>query len=77
MAARVRIFLAAQHFPSLAKIEIEADGETIRLSGWVNSFYERQLAIACCKRVAGVRQVVDNLECTTRDGNPRLTRSPK
>ena len=74
LASRVKTFLAAQHFPALAKIEIEADGDSIRLGGRVGSFYERQLAIACCKRVAGVRKIVDCLEFASRDGNPRLGR---
>ena len=67
LASRVKTFLAGQHFPGLAKIEIEADGDTVRLSGAVCTFYERQLAIACCKRVAGVRQIDDRLVCFTPD----------
>lgn len=67
LAAQVKMFLAGQHFPGLAKIDVEAEGDMVRLSGRVCTFYERQLAIACCKRVAGVRQVDDRLVNLSRD----------
>jgi osmotically-inducible protein OsmY len=66
LASRVRTFLAQQHLPGLTKIEVEAHGDTVRLSGQVRTFYERQMAIASCKRVAGVRQIDDRLVSLSR-----------
>jgi osmotically-inducible protein OsmY len=62
LATRVKIFLAAQHVPSLTKLEVEVNRDTVLLSGRVSTFYECQLAISCCKRVAGVRRIDDKLQ---------------
>jgi osmotically-inducible protein OsmY len=34
----------------------------VTVAGKVRSFYDRQLAVACARRVAGVQQVVDRLQ---------------
>ena len=61
LAKKVRLYLTANRH-GFRRIDIHADGGLIRLSGPVHSFFLRQLAIATASRVAGVRQVIDDLE---------------
>jgi osmotically-inducible protein OsmY len=58
---RVANFLA-QHFPRLRTVEVEASQGVVTINGLVNSFYERQLCINCCQRVAGVTSLIDKVE---------------
>lgn len=58
---RVKCFLAQQGVDSVHRLNIEVDGGTVILHGLVASFYERQLCISCCQRVAGVVRFIDNL----------------
>ncbi len=59
---RVINFLARQHFPRLQTIKVHARDGVVVISGRVNSFYERQMCIHCCQRVAGVVQLKDQVE---------------
>ena len=61
LGLRVKIFLASQHFPGLRRVRVTTLGDTVILEGRLSSFHERQLAVACCQRVAGVRYVIDRL----------------
>ena len=61
---RVRSFLAQQGVNSAHRLNIEVNGGTVILHGLVASFYERQLCISCCQRVAGVVRFIDNLTLT-------------
>jgi hypothetical protein len=61
LEARVRGFLGRHPFPVLRRLHVEMDGDAAILQGIVGSYYERQVAIECCKRVAGVRRVVDQI----------------
>ena len=58
---RVLNFLNTRQVPALRQVGVEADQGTIVLTGRVSSFYEKQLALSCCSRVAGVIQLVDEL----------------
>ncbi|MBI2478816.1 MAG: BON domain-containing protein [Planctomycetia bacterium] len=58
---RVRSFLAQQGVNSAHHLTIEVRDGTVILHGLVSSFYERQLCISCCQRIAGVVRFVDNL----------------
>ena len=62
LAKRVKTFLLALHYPSLRQLEVEMDHDVLVVRGHVGSFHERQLAVACCKRVAGVRRIEDQLQ---------------
>ena len=75
LCARVRQFLALQHFPSLRKLDLTACGDTIVLYGSVPSFHERQLAVAFCRRVTGVHHVVDQLVVSESAAVERATDS--
>jgi hypothetical protein len=59
---RVALFLAGRHMLSLRHLEIDARGGTMTLTGRVGSFDEKQLSQQCCRRVAGVIELVDRVE---------------
>lgn len=61
LARRVRLFLASQR-PELGKLLIQVQGDSVRLTGPVSSYYVRQLALASASRVAAVRHIVDEIE---------------
>jgi hypothetical protein len=63
---RVALFLAGRHVLSLRYLEVEARGGTVTLRGRVGSFYEKQLSQQCCRRVAGVIELVDHVEVAER-----------
>ena len=62
LARRVKIFLSSRHQPSFRHLHIEANGGTVTLRGRVNSFYEKQLSYQCCRHVAGVFSIVDQVD---------------
>ena len=70
---RVSNFLA-QHFPRLRTVEVEASQGVVTINGRVGSFYERQLCINCCQRVAGVASLVDKVE-VAQPAAPRAKQS--
>lgn len=59
---RIVNFLAQRHVASLRRIRVEVEGGRVRLRGRVGSFYEKQLCLNCCQRVAGVRRIDDQIE---------------
>lgn len=60
LANRVKVFLAAQR-GGFRRINVHAEADTVRLSGSVTSFFLRQAAVVMAKRVAGVRNIIDDL----------------
>jgi osmotically-inducible protein OsmY len=66
LATRVKLFLTAMR-SSLSSIAVSTpDDQTIRLTGDVDSFYLRQLAIGGAQRVAGVRKIEDRIRVHVR-----------
>lgn len=59
---RVLNYLVGRHVPSLRDLQVQTRAGTVILSGRVGSFYEKQLALNCCRRVAGVYELVDCIE---------------
>lgn len=59
---RVSSYLASRYFPALNQLEIEAKAGIVTLRGCVSSFYEKQVALTSCQRVAGVLQLVDAVQ---------------
>ncbi|MFO0868970.1 MAG: BON domain-containing protein [Pirellulales bacterium] len=55
-------FLFQRQMPALRSIQVAVCNGIVTLRGRVRSFYERQLCLSCCQRVAGVRQLVDQIE---------------
>ena len=47
---------------SLRRIDIEVVHGTVTLRGTVNSFYERQLCLACTQHVPGVYKLIDDIK---------------
>jgi osmotically-inducible protein OsmY len=58
---RVRVFLAGLKIPGLRGVTVGVEGGVARVGGAVQTFYEKQLVTHCCKRVAGVVGVVNNV----------------
>ena len=62
---RVIGFLVQCRIPSLRRIVVEVREGIVTLHGRVQSFYQRQLCLNCCQRVAGVVKLVDLIEVAT------------
>ena len=43
------------------RVRVRAKDGTVTLAGQVPSFYDKQLALNCCRRVAGVVRLVDEV----------------
>ena len=65
LARRVRIFLSSRHHSSFRHLDIEAEGGTVTVRGRVSSFYEKQLTYQCCRHVAGVFSIIDQVDVST------------
>lgn len=67
---RVSSFLQSRHFPAFRNFEIEVDRGAVTLTGKVQSYYEKQIAINSCQNVAGVVSLIDEivvqLDCETQ-----------
>jgi hypothetical protein len=61
LKSRVARYLADRNQRSLRSIQVATEGGVVTLQGNVGSFYEKQLALACCRRVAGVTELVDRV----------------
>ena len=59
---RVVSYLFDRQRPSLRKISVNVDNGTVTLTGKLESFYEKQLCISSCQRVAGVIRLIDRLD---------------
>ncbi len=67
LQGRVVNYLVGRQMPALRNIEVAAQGGTVVLRGEVPSFYQKQLCLNCCRRVAGVQDVVDEVEVISRE----------
>jgi osmotically-inducible protein OsmY len=56
---RVMSYLAARHVPGLRYLAVQATNGVVTVSGQVLTFYEKQLCNQCCRRVAGVLELVN------------------
>jgi osmotically-inducible protein OsmY len=61
---RVVNYLFDRRVSSLREIKVSASAGTVTLQGRVSSYYEKQLCLHCCRRVAGVMQLVDEVVVT-------------
>jgi osmotically-inducible protein OsmY len=62
---RVVNYLVGHKMPALRHVDVEADRGTVVLRGRVYSFFQKQLCLNCCRRVAGVIKLVDKLDVVT------------
>ncbi len=51
--------LSDQHFPSFRDLEVEVDHGLVTISGTVQSYYRRQIALSTCQQLADVITVID------------------
>ena len=59
---RVGTFLKSRNFPEFKNLEILASDGVVTLSGTLRSYYEKQVAINSCLRVAGVATLIDKID---------------
>jgi osmotically-inducible protein OsmY len=59
---RVASFLNSRHFPAFQELDVDVHHGAVTLSGTVSSFYEKQVALNSCQRVAGVLSLVDGID---------------
>ena len=58
---RIRLYFDTLHLPALTRVQVNVEQGNVTMEGIVRSFYERQLALACARRVAGVRRITDHI----------------
>ncbi len=58
---RVALFLKTSHIPGLRHVSVTVDADAVVLSGEVNTYYEKQMAVQFASRVAGVIRILDFL----------------
>ena len=68
---RIQSYLSSRHFPAFRELDVEVDNGKVTLSGKVDSYYEKQVALNCCGRVAGVLQTVDDVEVAKSNATRR------
>lgn len=62
LESRLQSELSKNQRPSFKRLHVDVVAGIVTLSGCVRSFYERQLAVQCCRRVPGVAQMIDAVE---------------
>ena len=62
---RVAKFLTSRHFPAFRDLDVDVEHGAVTLSGTVDSYYEKQVALNACQRVAGVLTLVDEIDVQT------------
>lgn len=73
---RIESFLRSRHFAALRNLEVRVASGVATLKGDVSSFYEKQVALDACRRVAGVLCTVDQMQVEQRQEMALPTRSP-
>jgi len=58
---RVTDALQSQNFPAFRNFEIEVDRGVLTVTGVVQSFYRKQIAMTLCRNVPGVSKLVDKI----------------
>ena len=59
---RVENFLFTRNYPALRDLQISVCEGTVILSGSVSTFHEKQMASSCAQRVAGVLEVINQID---------------
>jgi osmotically-inducible protein OsmY len=62
LESRLQSELSNNQRQALKRLQVHVAQGIVTLRGCVRSYYERQLAVQCCRRVPGVRQMIDALE---------------
>lgn len=59
---RVSGFLNHLHYPNLHELDVSVEHGVVAVQGVVPSYYEKQVALNACRRVAGVLVLDDRIE---------------
>jgi osmotically-inducible protein OsmY len=59
---RVTAFLAERNVPALRRLNVESQRGVVTLRGRVQTFYEKQIGSHVVRRVAGVVELVDDVQ---------------
>jgi osmotically-inducible protein OsmY len=59
---RVIGYLFNRQHQALRSVNVDVEGGVVKMSGKLKSFYEKQLCLHCCQRVAGVMRLVDDIQ---------------
>ena len=59
---RVQRYLLGRHLPSLRRVHVRVAGNTAVIDGTVPSYHAKQLATECCRRVAGIMHVRNDIQ---------------
>ena len=70
LARRVENFLHSKQVRSLKGVAVNAQRGRVVLRGEVGSFYEKQLCLSCTRRVAGVHDLVDEIDVLSASSHP-------
>jgi osmotically-inducible protein OsmY len=62
LESRLQSELSNNQRPAFKRLQVNVAQGIVTLRGCVRSYYERQLAVQCCRRVPGVLQMIDALE---------------
>lgn len=73
---RVKAHLHQCGYGPHKSLEVYAERGVVVVQGWVPTFYLRQIAIECIKRVEGVAHVVDLINVMDGPVDPQATDSP-
>ncbi len=74
LEGRVRNYLLGYKMPALQHVDVVASRGLVILRGRVYSFFQKQLCIHCCQRVAGVFELVDQLQVAPAAAARRVLR---
>lgn len=64
---RVSSFLSSRHFSMFRGLDVDVRHGAVTVSGSLKSFYEKQVALNTCRRVAGVLTLIDRIEVDAAD----------
>lgn len=64
---RVESYLDSKHFTGFRDLNVEVNDGIVTISGKVDNFHERQVALNSCRRVAGVLQLIDEIQVEVGD----------
>lgn len=59
---RIVNYLLDRNRHSLRSLNVDVEKGMVVIKGCVDTFYEKQLCLHCCQRVAGVIRLVDEIE---------------
>ncbi len=63
---RIESFLKTRHFPDFESLHVDVHDGSVTLSGSLRSYYEKQVALNSCQRVAGVLSLIDKVSVRSR-----------